>query len=698
MMGQKEGPEPNLDPRNKTQETAGLADYKKRFEEAVADAQYLMMYASSNCPNDIKRNTIEKLVDARLRVERHEEITPKVEADFWLAYQEIWKLVKPVTAESVKANLSFEGNSAGSLFGKIPYLSRSFGVGASSKAGKTVNRYIVFTVIVLIVLLILQIYWVIGSQLTTQLADLLHQEAQTNLLIQENQQEYNALEIRYKQNEIESDSFKSSGTYTFYSSPEWERDVLENISQKSQLEADLELLKSQLERNSAILLIWSGPWDGLINKQSDLVDLTSNADETKESNLTASDEYALQIKNIQAQIDEIDKQLTTDSDGMDAAELLNSTLTPRLNSIDEQLGKLYADNNDLYVREAEIQSEIDDINAQLGNLSNGTTTVDELTTNLNVQLTDLKTQRVTIEGQIESIKSQLSAPPTDTSGEVDESLNSAFEAQLTGLEAEKQAIDSQITRIENQLSAISGNTDALKNLEIELIDLDARKKFNIDQIQSLQSESKDLVARLVPAGQIVTQWNQDKLRLTNELNTLIRQAQADARRENSRQAQLAGQFVLVVLQSYLLPLLYGILGAGSSVLRTLSKQIKDVTYSEEARIQHLLRISLGALAGIMVGWFSFLLPTDEATSFLGSVSPLAIAFLVGYNIELFFSTMDIALNKVNAARQRTSPPAEKEDQMAAPRTESDASLAQATPPADAPSSTPSSTPSEKTAS
>jgi hypothetical protein len=61
-------------------------------------------------------------------------------------------------------------------------------------------------------------------------------------------------------------------------------------------------------------------------------------------------------------------------------------------------------------------------------------------------------------------------------------------------------------------------------------------------------------------------------------------------------------------------------------------------------VQHILSISLGALTGIMVGWFSFLLP-QESTGFLGSVSPLAIAFLVGYNIELFFRLMDKAVNK-----------------------------------------------------
>jgi hypothetical protein len=649
-----EDPKPEHETREKSEETIPQARYKKRFEDAVEDAQYLLIYASSNCPNDIKRSTLEKLITVRRRIENNQDVNAKEEADFWLAYQELWKLVKPVTAESVKANLPLENTLISNLLGRVPFLSRWLRRRTATKARVTVNRYIFFTVLVLILLLILQIYWVIGNQLTTQLTELLQREAEISLQINENQQEYKTLEILYKQNEIDSENFKTSGTFTFYSSPEWERDTLENISTRTRLESDLELLKSQLERNSSILLIWSSPWDQFINEVPAITNLAAGADEPDTANLTPGDEYALQIASLQAQIDAIDRQLADDPDGMKAADLLNSTLNPRLKSVDEQLGKLYADNNELYIREAEIQEQIADIQAQLNALSEGTTTAEDLNGILEAQLTALRTQEGTIESQIQAIENQLSTLALGT--EIDESLKSALEAQLAGLIEELGTVKTQIVGIENQLSAISGNTNALDDLETQLIDLNARKKFNTDQIQSLQSESRDLIASLVPAGQLVIQWNQDKQRLTDELNTLIRQAQADARRESSRQAQLAGQFVLVILQSYLLPLLYGILGASTSVLRSLSKEIENVVFSDGAGIQHLLRVSLGALAGIMVGWFSFLLP-NESSSFLGQVSPLAIAFLVGYNIELFFSMMDIALNKVNEIRQKSSPDA-----------------------------------------
>ncbi|MBL8092334.1 MAG: hypothetical protein JNJ43_18520, partial [Anaerolineales bacterium] len=75
----------------------------------------------------------------------------------------------------------------------------------------------------------------------------------------------------------------------------------------------------------------------------------------------------------------------------------------------------------------------------------------------------------------------------------------------------------------------------------------------------------------------------------------------------------------------------------------VSGQERSEQVSEHHRIQNPVRISLGALAGIMIG---FIIPTDDATSFVGSVSPLALAFLVGYNIEFFFSLMDALTDRL----------------------------------------------------
>ncbi|MCP4695880.1 MAG: hypothetical protein GY862_03370 [Gammaproteobacteria bacterium] len=97
------------------------------------------------------------------------------------------------------------------------------------------------------------------------------------------------------------------------------------------------------------------------------------------------------------------------------------------------------------------------------------------------------------------------------------------------------------------------------------------------------------------------------------------------------------QFVLQIIQLYLLPLLYGLLGAFAYVLRTLTVEIRTLTYGVHCNIGYRLRIQLGALAGLAIGWFT---NAGGPPSAFTSLSPLALAFLVGYSVELLFALMD----------------------------------------------------------
>lgn len=109
-------------------------------------------------------------------------------------------------------------------------------------------------------------------------------------------------------------------------------------------------------------------------------------------------------------------------------------------------------------------------------------------------------------------------------------------------------------------------------------------------------------------------------------------------------SKLPSEFVLEVLQSYILPLLYGLLGAAIFVLRSATQEIEQVTYRMGSDIRYELRLALGALGGLAIGWF---LVPEELSSFLRTVSPLALSLLVGYNIELLFSVMDSFIDKIS---------------------------------------------------
>ncbi|HEX8165813.1 MAG TPA: hypothetical protein VF601_08500 [Beijerinckiaceae bacterium] len=94
---------------------------------------------------------------------------------------------------------------------------------------------------------------------------------------------------------------------------------------------------------------------------------------------------------------------------------------------------------------------------------------------------------------------------------------------------------------------------------------------------------------------------------------------------------------LVFLSAYLLPMLYGLLGACAFVLRQLSDEIGKLTYAHDARVRHALRLNIGLLSGLAVGWFVRPGAGDAA---LVSLSPLALAFVAGYGCELFFVLLD----------------------------------------------------------
>ncbi len=97
------------------------------------------------------------------------------------------------------------------------------------------------------------------------------------------------------------------------------------------------------------------------------------------------------------------------------------------------------------------------------------------------------------------------------------------------------------------------------------------------------------------------------------------------------------KLVLSILQRYILPLLYGLLGASVYILRTLSSQIRTRTYSEACNIDFRIRLYLGTLGGMVSAWF---INPEVAGGLVKTLSPFAIAFLAGYSVELLFAVMD----------------------------------------------------------
>lgn len=106
--------------------------------------------------------------------------------------------------------------------------------------------------------------------------------------------------------------------------------------------------------------------------------------------------------------------------------------------------------------------------------------------------------------------------------------------------------------------------------------------------------------------------------------------------ENARTLVQASQR-LDILQIYLLPLLYGLVGAIAYVLRELISETRSRRFRAEAMPAYQLRLFLGMLSGLAVGWFF----QPKTINFAGaSLTPMALSFLAGYSVEVLFSGMD----------------------------------------------------------
>lgn len=107
--------------------------------------------------------------------------------------------------------------------------------------------------------------------------------------------------------------------------------------------------------------------------------------------------------------------------------------------------------------------------------------------------------------------------------------------------------------------------------------------------------------------------------------------------------QEKANLIVGVLGAYILPILFGTIGAVAYVIRTISDQIRTSTFATNSPTRHFMRTALGGMAGLVVGLFG-----DLSTKL--SLSPLAVAFLAGYGVEALFSMFDAIIEKFRQAK------------------------------------------------
>ena len=100
-----------------------------------------------------------------------------------------------------------------------------------------------------------------------------------------------------------------------------------------------------------------------------------------------------------------------------------------------------------------------------------------------------------------------------------------------------------------------------------------------------------------------------------------------------------------LLVSWLLPGLYGLLGACVFLMRELLFVNRQRGFHRDTRIvdvlSMLLRVALGGLAGIIIGWFWVpTAPTANSSPIAISSISFAVAFLAGFSIDSLFALLD----------------------------------------------------------
>jgi len=105
------------------------------------------------------------------------------------------------------------------------------------------------------------------------------------------------------------------------------------------------------------------------------------------------------------------------------------------------------------------------------------------------------------------------------------------------------------------------------------------------------------------------------------------------------------KIILNSMSQFIFPLLFGLMGAYLFVLRSVLSSIKSLTFVSGDQIGYRVRLVLGALSGLAIGFFFG--ETDSGKPFsISNLSPLTLAFLAGYSVDLLFNMMDSLIKRL----------------------------------------------------
>ena len=190
-------------------------------------------------------------------------------------------------------------------------------------------------------------------------------------------------------------------------------------------------------------------------------------------------------------------------------------------------------------------------------------------------------------------------------------------------------------------------------------------------IRALNSHARELSlfapsSSMTPPGKVARDQQLDAAEKSNKFELPVPltdlQAQADEAltkiklyqsvRYRAVSAQETAAIWSGAVATCILPVLYAALGACAYLLRLFEEQIRNRTFTADG---HRARFLIAGIGGLVIGLFTNFNVTEG-----GSLSPLALAFLVGYAVDVFFSFLEGLLRAFGRAPASATPlPTEK---------------------------------------